>query len=295
MSWRIVMIEQGDYLKLKLDNLVVKKEGIEYTVPLMDISMIIISNLNSVVTTRLLDSITKYSISLIVCDAKHLPTGVYNGLNTYSRASKVLKKQLQWNEGFKDFTWKMIVTAKIKNQVSVLKLFEKNCKKIDIVENYIDFIELGDKTNREGHAAKVYFNSLFGIKFTRGDDENIYNMCLNYIYAVVRAFVARLIVAYGFTGLIGIHHKNEYNNFNLVDDLMEPFRPICDKYVLENINEDTVFDFNTRYVLIEFLYKKISYTGQKMMISNVMEKYIQGFIKYCNYGEIEALIFPEVE
>lgn len=294
MSWRVVMIEQGERMRLRLDNLHVQKGSKEYTIPLSDISIIVVSNLDTVLSIRLMDAFTVYNIGLVVCDYKHHPSGVFTGLNTHSRASKVLRQQLEWSEEFKEYTWSHIVRAKIHNQKLVMESHTDNHVNIDLLEEYTYQIAPGDATNREGHAAKVYFNTIFGKDFTRGDDDDVRNSCLNYGYTVIRAFFARLIVAYGFSGMVGLHHKSEYNNFNLVDDLMEPFRPIYDNYVLERLTEDTVFDFETRYTLIDFLHSPIRYRGRNMLMLNAMEKYIHAFIRYCNSGNIEEMHFPVV-
>lgn len=293
MSWRIIMIEQGEYLRLKLDNLFVKKQDKEYTIPLTDISTIVVSNLDTLITCRLLDALTRYNISLVVCDHKHQPSGVFTGLNTHSRASKVIRQQLDWSEHFKNYTWSLIISSKILNQHDVLIKHHKDSESTETLSKYISNISLGDSSNREGHAAKVYFNSMFGKSFSRNDD-SVLNACLNYGYAVIRAFFARLIVAYGFNGAIGLFHKSEYNNFNLVDDLLEPFRPIYDDYIVSLINDDTIFDFETRYMIIDFLNTKIKYEGMNLLMMNAIEKYITNFIKYSKTLDENSLTFPTV-
>lgn len=296
MGWRNLMIEEGEFLRLKLDNLYITKGCEEFTIPLEDINMVIMSNLNGNITSRLLDAFTKYNIAFVVCDNKHMPSGIFTGLNTHSRVSKIFRSQLEWTDDFKDYTWQLIIKSKITNQRNVLKntiSFQKG-KRIALMDSLLEEVLPGDITNREGHAAKVYFNSLFGMEFKRNDEDDIVNACLNYIYAIVRAFLARLIVAYGMSGLIGVHHKSEYDNFALVDDLMEPFRPFCDQYVIEHLTKESVFDLNMRRTLVNFLNKKIKYKGKNRYISSVMEIYVQTFVKYCNSREKNDFVFPEV-
>ena len=116
-------------------------------------------------------------------------------------------------------------------------MFEKNIDYIQLSADYKDHSEYGYKTNREGHAAKVYCNELFGKKFVRltKQETDVINDGLNYCYAIMRARMARIISGYGLNPLIGIFHKNEYNQFNLVDDLMEHFRQIVDVWVYHNL------------------------------------------------------------
>lgn len=289
------MIEEGEFLRLKLDNLCVTRGKEEFIIPLEDINMIIMSNLNGNITCRVLDAFTKYNIAFVVCNNQHLPSGIFTGLNSHSRVSKIFKSQIAWTEEFKNKTWKMIVYAKIKNQRDVIKKIagDNRQDRVQLMDELLDNIEVGDETNREGHAAKVYFNTIFGMEFKRFEDD-LTNACLNYIYAIVRAFLARTIVAYGLSGIIGVHHKSEYDNFALVDDLMEPFRALCDEYVVDILKEHQVFDFKMRHKLLDFLNEKILYKGKRMYISSVMDVYVQSFIKYCSSLDEQDLIFPEV-
>lgn len=291
MSWRTVIIEKGEYLRLRLDNLLVKKGKEEYTIPLEDINIILIENLDAILTTRLLDACTQHNITVVTCDYKHQPVGIYYGLNTNSRSSKILRQQLEWTKEFKDNVWAEIVKHKILNQRDLLIKQKLKTSDVDLLSNYIENIELGDTTNREGHAAKVYFNNLFGNEFTRQDDD-VLNACLNYIYAVVRALFTRLIVVHGFSGMIGVHHKSEYNNFALVDDLMEPFRPFCDDYVLSITTSESIFDLDMRVMLVDFLNRKFIYKNQKVLMANIIERYVHSFIRYCQSGDLDKIDFP---
>lgn len=297
MSWRIVMVEHGEYLRLKMDNLYIKKGKSEFTIPLSDISIVLVSNQDAIITTRLLDAFTQYNISLVTCDYKYQPNGIFTGLNTNSRATKIFKNQIEWTNDFKNEAWKKIIYYKIYNQKEVIKnvIGNNGIDRINLLEDYLNQIEPGDVTNREGHAAKVYFNTIFGNDFVRDDDVDIRNACLNYIYAIVRAYFARLIVAYGLSGMIGVHHKNEYNNFNLVDDLMEPFRPYCDFYIINNLKNYEAFDLDVRIKLVDVLNHKIKYNEQNVMMCVAIERYIVSFLRYCKTGDIDEFLPPIIE
>ncbi len=195
MTWRIVHIHQSEKMRLKLDNLVIKKQGEEFTVPLSDISIIVAEGGDTVVTLRLLSTLSKYNIALIVCDNQHLPTGIYHSQNGHFRAYKKLQAQLAWTQQQKDRLWQIITYFKIGNQQDVLAMLEKDLGTIQLLADYRDHIELGDKTNREGHAAKVYFNELFGKKFVRltQQETDTINAGLNYGYAIFRAQLARIV------------------------------------------------------------------------------------------------------
>lgn len=199
MTWRIVHIHQSEKMRLKLDNLVIKKQGDEFTIPLSDISIIVAEGGDTVVTLRLLSALSKYNIALIVCDNHHLPTGIYHSQNGHFRAYKKLQAQLSWAPLQKDKLWQIIIYFKITNQQDVLAMQEKSLSTIQLLSDYREHIELGDRTNREGHAAKVYFNELFGKQFVRltQQETDAVNAGLNYGYTIFRAQMARIIAGYG--------------------------------------------------------------------------------------------------
>ena len=118
-----------------------------------------------------------------------------------------------------------LTERKIKNQALLLKYY--GLEQYKLLEGYINELEFNDETNREGHAAKVYFNALFGKSFSRNDDVPV-NAALNYGYSLILSCVNREIVCSGYLTQLGIFHDNMFNPFNLGCDLMEPFRPIVD-------------------------------------------------------------------
>lgn len=296
MTWRIIHVNQSEKMRLKLDNLLIQKLGEEYTIPLSDISIIVAEGGDTVVTLRLLSALSKYNISLVVCDNEHLPTGIYHAHNGHFRAYKRLCNQMEWSQEQKDKMWQIVTYFKINNQQDVLSMFEKNLETIQLLADYKENIELGDRTNREGHAAKVYFNELFGKQFTRitQQEADIINAGLNYGYAIMRAQMARIISGYGLNGLIGIFHKNEYNQFNLVDDLMEPFRQIVDVWVYQNLLNQDYLKYEYRLALTNLLNAKIKYGKETCSITTAMDKYVKGFIKCIDDKDTTNFFCPIV-
>ncbi|MGF0112819.1 type II CRISPR-associated endonuclease Cas1 [Streptococcus sp. SGI.013] len=281
MTWRIVHVHQSEKMRLKLDNLLVIKQGEEYTIPLSDISLIVAEGGDTVVTLRLLSSLSKYNIALVVCDNEHLPTGIYHAQNGHFRAYKKLQAQMTWTKEQKDRLWQIVTYYKINNQQDVLAMFEKNLDTIQLLAEYKESIELGDITNREGHAAKVYFNELFGKDFSRETQKetDVINAGLNYGYAIMRAQLARIVSGYGLNPLLGIFHKNEYNQFNLVDDLMEPFRQIVDIWVYQKLREQDYLKYEYRLGLTALLNARIRYGNEMCTVTGAMDKYVKGFIR----------------
>ena len=280
MTWRVVHVSQSEKMRLKLDNLLVQKMGQEFTVPLSDISIIVAEGGDTVVTLRLLSALSKYNIALVVCDNEHLPTGIYHSQNGHFRAYKRLKEQMDWSQKQKDKAWQIVTYYKINNQEDVLAMFEKSLDNIRLLSDYKEQIEPGDRTNREGHAAKVYFNELFGKQFVRVTQQE--------------ADVIRIVAGYGLNGLLGIFHKNEYNQFNLVDDLMEPFRQIVDVWVYDNLRDQEFLKYEYRLELTDLLNAKIKYGKETCSVTVAMDKYVKGFIKYISEKDSSKFHCPVV-
>lgn len=275
MSWRNIMIDEGDYLKVYLDNIEIHKGENKYTLPLSDIGIIVLDGMATSITTRLLATCSTYNVVLVICDKKHLPVGIYLPLNQHSRIVKIINKQIRWNNNKKRKLWQQIIKYKIKNQSEVMYYYTINEERYLLLQGYINEVKIGDETNREGHAAKVYFNTLFGNTFYR-DNDCIENAMMNYGYAIVRAYIARAILSYGYNPGIGIFHKNEYNAFCLADDILEVFRPIVDTYVISYLlnNENVEFlSQQIRAYLIDILSKRVLFGEKYQKISTIINKF----------------------
>ena len=291
MTWRVVHVSYGEQMRLKLDSLLVIKQGSKVTVPLSDISVIVAEGGDTVVTLRLLSALSKYNISFVVCDNEHLPTGIYHAYNGHFRAYKRLQAQLGWTEEVKAVLWQKIVEMKLRNQIDSLILLDKDSSSIELLFEYMSEIELADRSNREGHAAKVYFNALFGKKFTRvtQKEADAVNSALNYGYTIFRAQMARLVSGYGLNPVLGTFHRNEYNQFNLVDDLMEPFRQFVDVWVYLNMLESDYLHYEDRLKLTNLLNIRVKYGNELCNMTVAMDKYIKAFMK-CIESNGEAVI-----
>lgn len=276
-------MDNGESLSVYLDNLKIIKEGEEYIIPLSDISLVVLDGMRTNISTRLLARCADYNVVLVTCDKKHLPVGMYLPYNRHSRSVKMLRNQINWTKEKKMKLWMEIVKYKLYNQGLVLYKFSKNLEAWDKINNYISEVQIGDVSNREAHGAKVYFNTIFGNQFNRRLD-NIENAMLNYGYAVLRAYVARVIVSYGYNPSLGIFHSNEYNPYCLADDFMEIFRPIIDYYSLEYIlsyhKEPVFLTQSIRAYLVSILDKKIYYREKKLKISTAIDKFVLNAIGY---------------
>lgn len=275
MSWRNLMIDDGDHLKVYLDNIEIHKGENKYTLPLSDIGIIVLDGMMTSITTRLLSACSSYNVVLVICDKKHLPTGMYLPFNQHSRTVKIVNKQIRWNEEKKKMIWKQIIKYKIENQSKIMYHYTKNEDKYLQMQEYIKDVKSGDESNREGHAAKVYFNTIFGNLFYRNSD-CIENAMMNYGYAIVRAYISRSILSYGYNPAFGIFHKSEYNSFSLADDILEVFRPVVDAYVIKYLLTEENTEFLTQEIrayLIGILSKRIIFNDKYQKVSTIIEKF----------------------
>lgn len=293
MSWRVIYIAEAEEMKLYLDNLKVYKDQQEILIPLSDIHTIIVDNVRTVVTGRLMNKLTEYHILLIFCDETHNPNLFCLGLYSHYRVYGVLTKQLEWSDVVKGEMWSKLIQIKINNQRSVLKYLKRDELVINKMKVLSERVDFEDTTNREGLAASIYFKELFGPDFKRerGSIE-AYNSALNYGYIVLRACIARTLVAYGLHPAFGIGHHNQFNAFNLVDDCMEVFRPIIDLWVIMTVKQEDFLSREMKQSLIGRLDAKIQIGGQNQTVLNAIDLYIQSFIKAMNNKDLKQLVFP---
>ena len=294
MAFRVVLIENEVAIKVKLNNLVITKNDKDIWIPLDDISMIVMDNLSSVITARLLCQLSEAGIGLMLCNQQHLPTGYYSSYDNHSRSSKVIGYQIDKSRDYYDSLWRQVVTAKIENQAKAYAMLKDDETGGQKIFEFAENITNGDKTNREAHAAKVYFNLLMGTSFSRGNEDILLNSGLDYGYAVLRGYIARVCVGYGLNTQLGIHHKSEYNRFNLVDDLMEPFRPLVDMIAYEMMEGADYFMPEHRRRLVGLLNMKMLYRNKRMYLCNVLENYIEQYASLI-MGRGDNIVFPDVD
>lgn len=293
MSWRTIYITESERLGLYLDNLLVIKNGEEYKIPLKDIGSVIVEDNRTVITLKLINKILKYNILLIFCDDKYNPIGILNSTNGYFRQSKIVNQQINWDRELKDILWKEIVKVKLQNQNFILKKLEKDNEVVENIEKYIQEVEKGDITNREGLGAKIYFRELYGATFIRGD-KDVINSALNYGYTIIHSKIARVIAGKGLLTYLGIHHKSEYNQFNLASDIIEVYRPLVDYFVYIYMKHASYFSKEDRVELINLLNAKVLQGRYMESVSNSIEKYIDMIIEFFETGVFDIEKIPSL-
>lgn len=289
MSFRTVVISKQAKLNYKNRFLVVKQEMDEKYIHLSEIDTIIVDSTAVSISTYLLKELSDNKINIIFCDTFHNPFGELSSYYSRHNSSKKIKEQIKWTEKEKNILWMKIVKNKITNQALLLRKI--NSDKYDLVLSYVDEVVEGDKTNREGHAAKVYFNSLFGKSFIRNYNDNT-NAALNYGYAVLLSTVNKEIVSNGYLTQLGIHHKNEFNEFNLSCDLMEPFRMIIDNFVYYNLDRE--FNQNYKMDIVNIFNNTYKYKNKQYVLKDIIKLYVKNALNSLENNELyEEFLFYE--
>lgn len=294
MAFRTVYIEKAVRIYLDLNNVVVKYENNDYFINLDEISTIVFDDPRCRVSLNLLATLCEQRINVIFNDGSHMPVGSLQTLYNHARAPKKIKQQIAWSKDSQIYLWTKIVKCKITNQITTLKQIN-HLTKINTMITLLEQVELGDLTNKEGIASRVYFKELFGNTFLRFD-ENIISYALNYIYQIIRSKIAQEIVACGYIPALGIWHKSEFNLYNLADDFIEPFRPICDYYVYKLLteSEEKYLTSELKQQLVDILNTQIIYQKSKYKIHIVIQFYVQSLFTYLETGDLSFIHFPEL-
>lgn len=257
---------------------------------LKDISHVILTTTEISITAALMNEFQKQKIKLIISDEKGNPSAELTPLYNSFNSTEKIKAQIKWKKTTKQSLWQLIVKEKIKKQMYHLKA--RGLDEYKLLETYIKQVKLSDKTNREAHAAKVYFNALFGKNFSRNDNSSL-NACLNYGYAIILSTINRTLVSMGYLTQLGIFHDNMFNQFNLSSDIIEVWRILID---MEVCNMDyNVFDSCKKINLISILNKKIKFDGKTYFVNQAIYLYCKSIIDALNENDISLVRFPEYE
>ena len=285
MSWRTVVISNNAKLDYQIGYLVVR--GSETTkIHLNEIGMLIIESTAVSMTSYLLNELVKNKIKEVFCDEKRNPSSELVPYYGSHDTSAKIRKQIEWTKDDKAHIWTEIVSEKIKQQALLLQKYGK--QEANMLFQYMHEVEFGDVTNREGHAAKVYFNALFGKSFTRTEDNPV-NAALNYGYSIILSIFNREIVSLGYITQIGLFHDNMFNQFNLASDLMEPFRPLVDSLVIE-LKPDK-FESDEKYSMLKILNTEVIVADKKEVLTNAIKIYCRSVCDALNDRDVSLIRF----
>lgn len=235
MIKRTLVFSNPMYLSLKNRQLVLAyKDTPEETttVPIEDIGTVVIEHQQVSITMPLLSALAANNTQVVICNEKGMPSAMMMNLEGNNTQGETLRNQIACGEVMKKQLWKQIVEAKIRNQAALL---DKVGQDGNILKPLYSNVKSGDTDNREGIAARLYFQQLYGAGFTRDRVAPGINTLLNYGYTILRAAVSRALISSGLFPAIGIFHHNRSNAFPLADDMMEPYRPFVDEIVYDLI------------------------------------------------------------
>lgn len=269
--------------------MVVRTEEIK-KIFLDEIVVLLIENPAVSLTGCLLEALVEKKIRVIFCDAKRNPSSelvpYYNSYDT----SRKIKAQISLTEDIKGALWSDIVAEKIRKQADFLSELKKD-NEAALLRSYLAQITWKDATNREGHAAKVYFNALFGMDFTRSEESAI-NSALNYGYSLILSAFNREIVAQGYLTQLGIFHDNMFNHFNLSCDLMEPFRILVDRRV-KSMDLKGFFT-EEKHDLVNVLNDTVCINQTNQTVLNAIKLYCRSIFDALNEGDLSLVQFYSV-
>ena len=221
-------------LSLKYEQLVWDSaDGVHKTIPIEDIGFVILESSKIDITSSALQFLAEKNVALILCDKTHTPSAQMLPYCANTTAAETIEAQLAATEAVQSRLWRKIVRQKILNQAMLMKRLE--APKYNRLLSLADEVKNGDPANCEAQAARIYFQSLGPEGFVRSREGDWPNAPLNYGYAILRAAVARALIGSGLICFRGIHHHNRYNPYALADDIMEPYRPFVDQYVLGRV------------------------------------------------------------
>ncbi len=285
MSWRTVVVSSSAKLDYQLGFLVIRKQDV-VKIHISEISVVLIETTAVSLTAALLSELIKKKVKVIFCDEKRNPSSELTPYYGCHDTSMKIRRQMEWTADTKAAVWTEIVSDKIRKQAEHLAEYDRDAA--DMLFQYITEIHFGDETNREGHAAKVYFNALFGMDFSRSA-ENSTNAALNYGYGIILSAFNREIVANGYITQIGLFHDNMFNQFNLGSDLMEPFRPLVDQVVKEM--NPVKFEHEEKVRVLQVLQKEVTISGRKEFVNNAIKIYCRSIFDALNDNDTSLIKF----
>ena len=271
------------------------KQVSEVSKPIEDIGVIVLDHKQITITSGVLEAFLENNCAVLTCDSKSMPVGLLRPLHGNTTQNERFRQQLDASLPLSKQLWQQTIKAKIENQAAVLK--ECTGEEIKCMKVWAANVRSGDPDNQEARAAAYYWKNLFRIEgFTRDRDGIPPNNLLNYGYAILRAVVARGLVASGLLPTLGIHHHNRYNAYCLADDIMEPYRPYVDRLVYDMVKQGANYaeltkDLKVRLLTIPTLETTIA--GKRSPLMVAVGQTTASLYK-CFSGELRKISYPEI-
>ena len=288
MSWRTVIITGRCKLDYKMGYMVQRAQETR-RIYLDEVAILLIENPAVSLTGCLLEQLVERKIRVIFCDAKRSPMAELTPYHGSHDSADRIRKQIRWQNSTKALIWRSIVQNKIAKQARLLEE-RGHLKEAAMLKTYVEQVEPLDESNREGHAAKVYFNALFGMEFSRGQDTPV-NAALNYGYSILLSAFNREVAMGGYLAQLGIFHDNMFNHFNLSCDLMEPYRILVDRSVVAAPPDEFTKEEKRR--LWDILNDTVVIDGKRQTVLNSIKIYCYSVWESLNTGEISLHFMQE--
>lgn len=291
------------YLSVKNSQLVIKlteqetQQEVVRTVPIEDIGVVVLEDRQITITNVAMDALLQNNCAVITCDEKHIPAGMLLPLEGNTIQSERFANQIDASLPLKKQLWQQTIQVKIRNQASVLKRLSG--VEVGCMLAWANDVKSGDSDNLEGRAAAYYWKNIFPSLpgFTRDREGEVPNNILNYGYAIVRAVIARALVASGLLPTLGIHHHNRYNAYCLADDIMEPYRPYVDEMVINIMRGDIDYGELTpelKKQLLNLPVTEVVIGGQRSPLMVAASQTTASLCK-CYSGELRKIVYPTME
>jgi len=293
MSWRIVYVTEKAHVCIKNDQFFIENEEKKISIPVNELAVVVIDCPYISITAYTLSFLSERKATVIFTNSSHLPVGSLLPYYSHHRALEKINVQINTSIPLKNKIWKHIVQQKIENQHYVLKSIKNSdLKKFKTLALAV---KSGDKTNRESVAAKLYWGQLFD-DFKRHNND-ILNNAIDFGYTILRSAIARSLTSYGFICAIGIHHCNTLNNFNLADDIIEPYRPLIDQLVYKNFKSKVTqkeLSKEDKVILINVLTHSVGLENEKTTILNMIDLTCQSLFKAMDQKNHSLLALPSL-
>ncbi len=294
MAWRGLHLTRPGRLSLAHGQVVVAQEDGEVRVPLEDVAWVILDTPHATVTAALLSACMSAGVAVVACDAAHLPSGMALPFHRHHRQAAVAQLQIGTSAPLRKRLWQAVVQAKVRNQAASLRACGGDGRPLEAMAARVGS---GDPDNTEARAARAYWGAFFPC-FTRDGEGDLRNAMLNYGYAVVRAGVARGLVAAGLLPAFGIGHASQSNPFNLADDIMEPFRPFVDVQVWQMADRGRVKDgaltVEHRRTLAALPLQEAWVGQEAMTVLSASERAGASLVRAMEFGTVSLLELPRL-
>lgn len=279
-------------LSLKYNQIEIRYKDVEEVItrPIEDVGVVIVESQLVQFTVPLLNALADNNVAVVFCNAQCMPNTMLMPLESNAVQQEVYRLQTEASLPTKKRIWKEIIEYKIRNQAALLDLLGRDG---NLLKAYYMNVLSGDSDNREGQAAKIYWQQMYGRSFNRSRNGESPNSWLNYGYAILRAAVARALLGSGLFPAFGLFHRNRYNAFPLADDVMEPYRPFVD-YAVYQLFEDSpeaCLDKEVKQQLVRVLFTDVKMKGQIRPLQVALSMTTASLVRALK-DKKESIIYP---